>query len=172
MEQSPTTDDRADEDEDPENRTAQHERAAARLGRLSPSCRLGGTPPPRTSTVAGCARELPRGHVGRRREDVVLWNLVDKTSPPPAQAANQVIMDALQSSRMTAPPYARGYTTHTFDLDTTVDPPVYKNVQDTGVSAPMLADYLDALECLGVTQAAVQADLDQYPYPFASPICK
>ena len=79
MEQSPTTDDRADEDEDPENRTAQHERAAARLGRLSPSCRLGGTPPPRTSTVAGCARELPRGHVGRRREDVVLRNLVDMT---------------------------------------------------------------------------------------------
>ncbi len=106
------------------------------------------------------------------RVSSMLWNLVDKTNPPPAQAANQVIMDALQSSRMTVPPFARGYTTHTFDLDTTVDPPVYKNVQDTGVSAPMLADYLDALECLGVPQAAVQADLDQYPYPFASPICK
>ena len=43
------------------------------------SSSLGGTPPPRTSTVAGCARELPRGHVGRRREDVVLRHLVDMT---------------------------------------------------------------------------------------------
>ena len=101
-----------------------------------------------------------------------LWALADQTNPPADQSGNQVFMDALQSPRMTVAPYARGYTTHQWQLDTSVSPPAFNNVVDTLKPAPMLADALDALECLGVPAATVQGILAGFPYPTNAPLCK
>jgi len=45
---------------------------------------------------------------------------------------------------------------------------------NTGIAAPMFADYLDALRCTGLAASSVdQATEPQqhYPYSSASPIC-
>ncbi|HEY0839166.1 MAG TPA: hypothetical protein VGD74_03170, partial [Vulgatibacter sp.] len=75
---------------------------------------------------------------------------------------------ALGSPRMNGPPYARGYTTKSWDVDSQCRP---VNVIDTGVPAPMLADFLDALRCEGAPAAAVTGAVTPYPYPVNAPIC-
>lgn len=84
----------------------------------------------------------------------------------------QTMFRALSSQRMNATPFARGYTTHTWDLDAHGDA---TNIVDTGVSAPYLADFLDALVCGGVSRTVIDAatvPATQYPYPSSNPICQ
>lgn len=67
---------------------------------------------------------------------------------------------------MTTAPFARGYTAHTWDGACT-----RTKVVDRKVSAPMIADYLDALVCAGTSPAKVTSAIGAYPYPVSSPIC-
>lgn len=84
------------------------------------------------------------------------------------------MMAALSSPRMTQAPYLRGYDRRTWDgLDDNGNPFPYSS---TDVSAPHLADYLDALVCSGAHAAAtVDAQTEpwaHYPYPSQAPACR
>jgi hypothetical protein len=100
----------------------------------------------------------------------MIWTLSDHTSPMLAQDDNKQFFEALQSARMNSSPFLRGYTTNSWETDGCK--PI--NVKDTGVSAPMFADYLDALVCSGMPAWLVDlATLPQlyYPYPSDAPLC-
>jgi hypothetical protein len=86
----------------------------------------------------------------------------------------QPLFTALAGPRMNTSPWARGYTRHTWQLDSSFQP---IDVVDTGVSAPCLADFLDALNCapILVSRAVIDAatvPATRYPYPSAAPICQ
>lgn len=86
------------------------------------------------------------------------------------QVGAQPLYTALTSLRMNTSPFARGYTTHTW-APGLCDP---TDVVDTGVSAPMLADFFDALNCSGVPAWAIDQVTDpttNFPYPSNDPIC-
>ncbi len=94
-----------------------------------------------------------------------LWDLSGKG------ASSGPLLAALASPRMNTSPFLRGYTRHTW---TTTSPGVFVNVVDTGVSAPALPDFLDALTCAGfsrTTMDSVVLPSIYYPYPSASPLC-
>lgn len=96
----------------------------------------------------------------------VLWRLSSGPKGP------RPLLEAIATPRMTTPPFGRGYTRRapTYDANGNVT-----GYADTGVSAPMLADFLDALECSGFDRALVDAAVEptaRYPYPSASPVCK
>jgi hypothetical protein len=77
---------------------------------------------------------------------------------------------AVASPRMTVSPFARGYTAHSW----TMDGCDRTDVTDTGVSAPYLADFLDALRCAGTPKATIDAVTEpsvHYPYPSSAPLC-
>jgi hypothetical protein len=85
--------------------------------------------------------------------------------------ALQQIHNALASPHMNSTPWARGYTRHTWSLDSQGN---FLNVVDTGTSAPILPDLLDAVRCQGMAAASTTAAAQSsthYPYPSASPIC-
>jgi len=78
---------------------------------------------------------------------------------------------ALSSRRLTVAPFGRGYYTHTWDVDSQCQ---QMNVVETLDSAPMFADFLDALVCNGVDVNVVDAVTEptqHYPYPSNSPTC-
>jgi hypothetical protein len=82
------------------------------------------------------------------------------------------IDDALASPRMTAPPFARGYTLHGWDIDGSCH---RINIQDSGESTTCFADLLDALVCGGVSAAVVDNATNpavNYPYPSGAPLCQ
>ncbi len=103
----------------------------------------------------------------------LLWHLTaqDTVAPPMLVSANDVMFKAISTAGMTTTPYGRGYTRHTWSVgdgsncDKT-------DVTNTGKSAPMLADFLDALLCSGVSASSVQSGLGSFPFPVQSPICK
>jgi hypothetical protein len=83
------------------------------------------------------------------------------------------VLSVLASQRMNRRPFARGYTRHTWDIPTGCAPKT--DVVDTGQSAPMFADYLDALRCSGVPASNIDTVTDpsvSYPYASASPLCQ
>jgi hypothetical protein len=105
----------------------------------------------------------------------ILWQLTTQDEAPLNNAANWVFFTALQAPGINKPygvPYGRGYYRHTWTaMGGTCG---QTNVQVTGLSRPMLADYLDALVCNGVSASAVDGATNpavNYPYPSASPIC-
>jgi hypothetical protein len=78
---------------------------------------------------------------------------------------------ALATTRMTVPPFERGYTRHFWNV--VACSPV--GLVDLFESAPFLADFLDALRCGGMSAAAVDAATEptvHYPYPSSAPICR
>ena len=87
-------------------------------------------------------------------------------------ADNRYFLDALSSTRMNSSPFGRGYTRHVWEMTgcTKTDD------TDLGSSAPMFADYLDALLCSGaVTKSQVDAATDpsvSYPFPSDATLCK
>jgi hypothetical protein len=96
----------------------------------------------------------------------MLWGLA---SQPSIGAPN--LFTALASTHMISAPFARGYSRHTWSVDNQC---ARINETDTGLSAPMLADFLDALRCGGASANAVDAVTKPstvYPYPSASPLC-
>jgi hypothetical protein len=101
----------------------------------------------------------------------MLWGLAPTPNTTPYLLAPALagVWQALASPRMTVPPYARDYTVHVWDV---AGPGVFENVVNTNVPAPMVADFLDALRCVGgFTAAAVDAVTGDYPYNAASPKC-
>ncbi len=84
----------------------------------------------------------------------------------------QPLFTALASSQMKSSPWGRGYTRHRWGLDASNQP---INVVDTGIPAPCFADFLDTLNCSGVSRSVIDAatvPATQYPYPSGSPICQ
>ncbi|HEY3445701.1 MAG TPA: hypothetical protein VGK67_05015 [Myxococcales bacterium] len=114
--------------------------------------------------------EANQGLLQRLDENEVsamLWSLSRSSA-----GASASMYRALSSTQMNASPWSRGYTRHTWEVSSTGE---LINVEDTGESAPHLADFLDALECGGFSQAAVSDAVDPgtaYPYPASTPICR
>ena len=114
---------------------------------------------------------LADGLFQRMEENFVshmLWGVGSHPADPgQSLVQNAFLLDALASPRMTISPFGRGYTVHWWDQQC---PAV--NVQDSLVSAPMVADFLDALRCGGMTAAEIDAVTQPYyPYPSQQPIC-
>ena len=84
----------------------------------------------------------------------------------------RLIDTALASSRMTSPPFSRGYTRQNWDTDDRTCARI--NIEDTGESTTFFGDFLDALRCGGVARATIDAVTEpgtRYPYPSGSPLC-
>ncbi len=81
------------------------------------------------------------------------------------------ILDAIGSSRMTVPPFERGYTRRVWN-----DPEYPEVYVRTDEPLPYHADFFDALRCSGaispVVLDAVTEPALYYPYPSASPLCR
>jgi|GEM_PF-3573074 len=103
-------------------------------------------------------------------ENEVTRMLLDLTS----DATFAKMFAALSSPRMTVAPFLRGYAARTWDgLDAQGRPfPAWS----TGVSAPHLADYFDALVCGGEFSPPTVDQSTQpgahYPYPSTNPLCR
>lgn len=103
-------------------------------------------------------------------ENEVTRMLLDLTSDTTFGA----MFAALSSPRMTTAPFLRGYEARTWDgLDAQGRPfPAWS----TGVSAPHLADYFDALVCSGeFSPPTVDQSTEpwaHYPYPSSNPLCR
>lgn len=99
----------------------------------------------------------------------MIWRIA---SQPTVNSADPML-DALASTRLLSAPFARGYSRHTWGISDEFCDRV--DVKDTGQSVPMVADFLDALRCGGVSSAAIDAVVNpttSYPYPSATPLCK
>lgn len=97
----------------------------------------------------------------------MLWELgqADK-------ATRATVLTTLASPRVRQSPFARGYTRRIWEVDAGYN---QVNVFNTGMPAPMFADYLDALVCSGVSAAVIDAVTDpttNYPYPSDAPLCE
>ena len=104
----------------------------------------------------------------------MMWGLSDTEAPMMTRGNNEDMLRALQSRRMNKKPFARGYTTHTWKLNSGSCQKIDVKTNSSW-SAPMFADYLDALRCSSV--AANQIDpvtqpATYYPYPSNSPLCR
>jgi len=94
----------------------------------------------------------------------MLWRLSQRLGAAPLEAA-------LVAPRMNQSVFARAYTRRLWALNANCVP---VNLMDTGVSAPFLADFLDALVCAGVSRQAIDAATEpavRYPYPSDAPLC-
>jgi hypothetical protein len=95
----------------------------------------------------------------------MLWSISNS-----ATNANQSLYTALASTLMNTSPFKRGYTRHLWTLTGTG----YANVVDTKQSVPMLADFLDALDCAGFSRSTIDSATQPatyYPYPSGAPLC-
>jgi hypothetical protein len=108
----------------------------------------------------------------------VLWSLASK--PEGAGeflSSSTFLLDALTSPRMTQSVSSRGYKRHSWGA-------VHENctrdaVVEHSETAPMIADYLDALTCAGTDPSAIldalqagQGSGEGYPYDPSSPLCQ
>lgn len=102
----------------------------------------------------------------------MLWSLYNAPATSCSSLASCVMWPALSSPSMLVTPFGRRYTHHYWTaLDGSGNP---VGAVDLGDPAPMLADYLDALDCAGLGHAAIDAatnPLVNYPYNSSSPIC-
>jgi hypothetical protein len=97
----------------------------------------------------------------------MMWNLSATQS-----LGNEPLDRALATVRMTAPPFERGYTRHTWDVNDRCE---RENIEDSGESTTHFADFLDAMRCAGVARTAIDGATDptvHYPYPSGSPMCR
>jgi len=96
-----------------------------------------------------------------------IWALADNATTQGLNG-NQKFLDALRSTRMNTSPFPRGYTSHTWSGSCQ-----RTNVVDTMQSAPMLADFFDALLCNNLVSASQLAGvLGSYPFPTGTPVCQ
>lgn len=85
--------------------------------------------------------------------------------------SRQPLYAALAAPSMRASPWARGYLRHRWRME---DGKVV-DVQETGDSAPCLADFLDALMCQGFPRTVMDLATEPavaYPYPSHEPLCR
>jgi hypothetical protein len=94
----------------------------------------------------------------------ILWGLYA------AGATFEDLFDAMASEALQGPEFGREYTSTSWTMSRCVA----SNLEETGLASPILADYLDALVCNGVSGAIVDAATEpasHYPYPSSSPRC-
>lgn len=122
----------------------------------------GGTAWQRPDPMAGLLQKVDENEVA-----ATLWALNSRSD-----VGTDVLFAAISSQRMTSSPFARGYTRHSWTMAAQC---VRGAEHDTGESAPMLADFLDALRCTGTPGTAVDTVTNPstyYPYPSSSPLCQ
>lgn len=86
-------------------------------------------------------------------------------------SSRSAIFTALASTRLNTLPFKRGYTEHTWTVDSNGN---FTNIADTGTSVPTLPDFLDALNCAGFSRATIDTvtqPATHYAYPSAVPLC-
>jgi len=116
-------------------------------------------PWPRPSAASGLQQRMDENELA-----AMLWQLYQNLADP------GLLLRALTSPRLREPPFARGYTRRTWS-----DPNYITNYQDTGEAHTYLADFLDALRCVGVSPEMVDAVTEpslRYPYPSDSALCE
>ncbi len=116
----------------------------------------------RPSPVLGLLQDMDENEVA-----AMIWELIQHPS-----VGDTLVMAALESPRMNTSPFGRGYTRHIWDIPSGCFPKT--DIFDTQSSAPMFADFLDALRCDGVSALAIDSVTRPslyYPYPSATPIC-
>lgn len=124
----------------------------------------GGAPWTSPSSAGGLLQPIDENMVA-----ATIWSLADNaTTPVLSVTSNGALFNALKSPRMTKAPFARGYTSHTWQGG--CEPRT--SVVDTGSPAPMMADYLDALVCAGMAPSKVTSAIGTYPYAAGAPVCK
>ncbi|MCS6901441.1 MAG: sigma 54-interacting transcriptional regulator [Myxococcales bacterium] len=139
---------------------------------IAPTSTFSGSMWPKPSKEGGLYQQMAENEVAG-----ILWSLAVK----PVQAdeylgTSKFLLDALRSSRMNQAPFLRGYQQHRWDI---VPGSCQKiNVFTYANTAPMLADYLDALACSGVSPSAISNALKAgqppgfgYPYNPTAPLC-
>jgi hypothetical protein len=97
----------------------------------------------------------------------IMWRISGSS-----MGALQQIHNALSSPHMNTSPWPRGYTRHTWSVDSNG---TITNATDTGEASLMLADELDALRCGGMSSTTIDSatrPATQYPYPSGSPSCR
>jgi hypothetical protein len=97
----------------------------------------------------------------------ILWHLATNPTSGQAIAENPAFLDALKSPRMNGLRFERGYSRHTW-----IGSCQRTAIVDTHESAPMVADWLDALACGGFDPATISRGLGGYPYPVTTPLCE
>ena len=86
------------------------------------------------------------------------------------------LYDALGSARMTQPlasGFERGYQRHEYEQN--ADGSGYQDIVMTRDPAPMVADFLDALNCSGFSRSRLREVIEpdrRYPYPVDAPLCR
>ena len=122
------------------------------------------------SGVTAWQRPTPSGgllqYMDENEVAAMLWSLNGRTD-----VGANVLFTALGSTRMTTSPFARQYTRHTWSMTAQCERGA---AVDTYESAPMVADFMDALRCSGIPAAAIDAVANPttyYPYPSNSPLC-
>jgi len=114
----------------------------------------------RPKPKAGLLQDMDENEVA-----AMLWKL--STGPVGADA----VLGGLQAKEVVNAPFARGYTRRQWDVDSKCQ---RIDEQDSGMSVPMLADYLDGLRCSNVAASAIDAITNPdiaYPYPSGLPLC-
>ncbi|QSQ19922.1 hypothetical protein JY651_32180 [Pyxidicoccus parkwayensis] len=86
-------------------------------------------------------------------------------------SSRQSLYEALAAPAMNASPWARGYLRHRWRMEggNVVD------AEETGESAPCLADFLDAMMCRGFSRSVMDMATEPsvaYPYPSHAPLCR
>jgi hypothetical protein len=113
----------------------------------------------RPSASAGLFQAMDENEVA-----TMLWQLaLDPAVGRPS------VLGALTTSRLTVPPFGRGYTRRSWQQ---ACPPL--EYDPSGESVPMFADYLDSLVCQGAPATAIDNVTNPtvyYPYPSNLPIC-
>jgi hypothetical protein len=116
----------------------------------------------RPTAAKGLLQEMDENEVA-----AMLWDLGTDS-----QVGASTVLEALRSPRMKTSPFARGYTRHQWKVAADGSKTA---VVDTGKSAPMVADFLDALVCSSVPAKVIDSvtvPTTYYPYPSSAPICQ
>ena len=100
----------------------------------------------------------------------ILWFLADHSNDDTGDALSSTpaIMQAMESKRLNEAHFARGYTAQIANGVCQ-----QMTLQSTSESAPMVADFLDAVVCNKLfPNATVENAVGSYPYNVNQPICK
>ncbi len=107
------------------------------------------------------------GMIDENEVAAMTWSLRQSSAD-----ADQAILHAIASARLAGPSFARGYTQHTWDVDSSGR---FTNVVNTGFPVPCFADFLDALNCGGFSRNAIDTATQpamHYAYPTSTPYCQ
>jgi hypothetical protein len=128
---------------------------------ISDRTNAGTVPWPRPTPAGGLLQPLYENEVS-----AMLWGIRTAAGVDPND-----LVRALERPELNRATFGRNYTAH---FTTNMGNNCEREVVDTGIPAPCVADYLDALRCLGVSAAAVDSATQPatfYPFPANAPLC-